>query len=128
MRMVFAIIVAFGTPSIIACFIETEIVPIAAVVGFTGTMAFIVAAVVDKGARTGCLIRGIALASPLFLALLASILAGSEAKEIMVAMCLFLFSGCCSGAIASLFIPTKPTGPEQNQVNVNAQSTGIHKH
>ena len=95
--------------------IETEILPFAAVVGFTGTMAFIVATLVDKGARAGCLIRGIALASPLVLALLVSILAGSEAKDMMLTMCLFLFAGCCSGAIASLFIPTKPTGPKQNQ-------------
>ena len=112
MRVLIAIIVAFGTPSLIACFINTEIVPVAAVVGFTGTMAFIVASLIDKGFRAGCLIRGTVLASPLALALLASILAGTEAKGMMLIMCFFLFAGCCSAAVASLFIPIRPDEPE----------------
>ena len=127
MRVLILILVAFGTPSIIACFINTEIVPFAAVAGFTGTMAFIVAALIDKVAGVGCLIRVIVLASPLILALLAKMFGGPEAKDIMVFMCLFLFAGCCSGAVASLFIPTKPAGPEPSQEGENSQKTGPAK-
>lgn len=117
MRTIFAVIVAFGVPSIVACFLNMETVPFAAVVGFAGTFAFIIATLIDKCIRTGYVFRGIALAVPVMLSLLAALLAGTEAKDVLLAMCFYLFVGCCSGAMAARFIQRGLAVAEPNQAN-----------
>jgi len=56
-----------------------------------------------------------ALAIPLILGMLASVLVGTEGEGMMGAMCFYLFVGCCSGAMASFFIPTKQPSPDSNE-------------
>ena len=116
MRTIFAVVVAFGIPSILAAFVNMETVPFAAAVGFTGTVAFTLATLIDKGV-TGSLIRRLVLATPIVLALVAANLAGPEAKGMMLAICFYLFIGCCSAAVAALLISKNPSFSKQNDTH-----------